>query len=404
MVKQTANNAASSPFVLTRQLSSPYTSKTSPYTTNHYSFTRKHCQPKKPAIDVFTIPASANYTTLEDLRLDRSTQQVVGRLICFWDARNINKNGEFLGIVLLFLDERDSIIHGFIPVSLANQYSQTLIEDAIFNIGGFEVGMCTKLYKITDHPFVLCFITSTTIAQAPNASLSITHEIFLLCNSDHLQALANTNHELPGNLYLNFTAAARFFLHTNIHAIQQFTQWMGIEASEPFVRTETKDGLQKKEKVSIAELYESVSNSNEQTQEADFLCKARVVGVLQRNAWSYVSCAGCSRKLSRYGSDLWCNKCVGRNVAGVARYRVELAVNDGKANATFVVFDTEMMKLTNKSAATIILESVSKNELPQCLQVLADKEFIFRIRVTPYNFTLNHRNFTVLTMTYATTF
>ncbi|CAH2065459.1 unnamed protein product, partial [Thlaspi arvense] len=168
------------------------------------------------AINVVAIPASANYTIFEDLRLGRSTQQVVGRLIRFWDARNINKNGEFLRIVLLLLDEKTYththththttylffyiyVIHGFIPASLANQYRQTLIEDAIFNIGGFEVGRCTKVYKITDHPFVLHFIASTTIAQASDVSLSIKHEKFLLRNSDHLQALANTNLELPGS-------------------------------------------------------------------------------------------------------------------------------------------------------------------------------------------------------------
>ncbi|WZZ64946.1 hypothetical protein YC2023_076316 [Brassica napus] len=34
-------------------------------------------------------------------------------------------------------------------------------------------------------------------------------------------------------------------------------------------------------------------------------------------------------------------------------------------------------------------------ELPQCVKDLAGKEFIFQIRVTPFNFSSSHRTFTV---------
>ncbi|KAF3524897.1 hypothetical protein F2Q69_00050465 [Brassica cretica] len=34
-------------------------------------------------------------------------------------------------------------------------------------------------------------------------------------------------------------------------------------------------------------------------------------------------------------------------------------------------------------------------QLPQCLEEIAGKEFVFQIRVTPFNFTPRHRTFTV---------
>ena len=52
--------------------------------------------------------AAAPYSTFDSLRLGRSAQTVVGRLIRFWDAKNINKNGELLGITILLLDEKVS--------------------------------------------------------------------------------------------------------------------------------------------------------------------------------------------------------------------------------------------------------------------------------------------------------
>lgn len=45
------------------------------------------------------------------------------------------------------------------------------------------------------------------------------------------------------------------------------------------------------------------------TQEVDFICKARVVEVLEQNGWSFVSCTGCSKKLDKSGSSLHCNCC-----------------------------------------------------------------------------------------------
>ncbi|ESQ46151.1 hypothetical protein EUTSA_v10000462mg, partial [Eutrema salsugineum] len=149
------------------------------------------------SIDFVAIPAAANYVTFDDLRLGRSSQEIVGRLLRFWDAKNIKKDGEFMGIVLLLLDEKNSVIHGFIPAVRASQYRQQLREGLIVKLTDFEVGRCTNLYKITDHPFVIRFLPGTTISDVSDVGRSIAKEKFMLRKLDHLQALANTNLELP---------------------------------------------------------------------------------------------------------------------------------------------------------------------------------------------------------------
>ncbi|KAH0874203.1 hypothetical protein HID58_071565, partial [Brassica napus] len=151
---------------------------------------------------------------------------------------------------------------------------------------------------------------------------------------------------------------------------------------------DTLEGIKKKELVSIRDLNNFISNSNEQTQEADFLCKTRI---------SFVSCTGCHKKLERLGTSLNCTRCVTSDVAGVVRFRVELAVDDGNDSATFV-----MSKLTKQEASVLALDAVSNGReeyLPSCLEELTGKEFVFQIRVTPFNFSPNHRTFTVSTIT-----
>ncbi|KAG5406330.1 hypothetical protein IGI04_012449 [Brassica rapa subsp. trilocularis] len=103
-----------------------------------------------------------------------------------------------------------------------------------------------------------------------------------------------------GNLYINSTPAAKFYFDTNLPAIAEFTARKSSLRSFPLYRYQGWD--KKKELVSIRDLNKFISNSDEQTQEADFICKARVVEVLQQNGWSFFSCTGCSRKLDKSGS------------------------------------------------------------------------------------------------------
>ncbi|KAL0733384.1 hypothetical protein Bca4012_009594 [Brassica carinata] len=418
--------------------------------------------------------AAVPYSTFNSLRLGRTTQSVVGRLIRFWDSRNINKNGEFMGITILLLDELDSVIQGFIPANRASQYRSSLKSGSVVRLDRFEVARVAHMYKVTEHQFLIRFLPSTRIVEVQVDVPVIKSNRFMVRRFDHLQMLANTNLELPdvvgeirsvqgsdlkntsatsrvvvrllieptvtvylslwdeaastfrgllksgdrsqsvllvtsvnpklfgGNLYLNSTQGTRFFFDTSLPEVTEFVSSVGATAPQGYTCVDTLEGIKKKELVSIGDLNTFISNSNEQTQEADFLCKARIVCVNQENGWSFVSCTGCHKKLERHGTSLNCTRCVTSDVTGVVRFRVELAVDDGKDSATFVVFDKEMSKLTKQEAAVLALDVVhegGEERLPGCLEELEGKEFVFQIRVTPFNFTPNHRTFTVSTIT-----
>ncbi|WZZ85748.1 hypothetical protein YC2023_114327 [Brassica napus] len=88
-----------------------------------------------------------------------------------------------------------------------------------------------------------------------------------------------------GNLYLNSTPATKFYLDTNILAIEAFTNRLSHVH------------------VSIAGLHTYIELGS----------------MLQQNGWSYVSCTGCSRKLDKSWTQLYRNKCVSPKIAWVLR-------------------------------------------------------------------------------------
>nr|VDC95869.1 unnamed protein product [Brassica oleracea] len=63
--------------------------------------------------------SGVRHSTFESLHLGRSSQSIASGLLCFWDTLNFKKDREFMGITVLFLDEKvNSVIHGFISLDV----------------------------------------------------------------------------------------------------------------------------------------------------------------------------------------------------------------------------------------------------------------------------------------------
>ncbi|KAF2543246.1 hypothetical protein F2Q68_00028923 [Brassica cretica] len=107
-----------------------------------------------------------HHSTFESLRLGRSSQSIAYGFLRFWDSLNFKKDREFVGIMVLFLDEKvNFVIHGFTPVGRSNHYMPSLKVDSIVRVDRFEVVRCSSMYKIIDHPFPICFISLTIIDE-----------------------------------------------------------------------------------------------------------------------------------------------------------------------------------------------------------------------------------------------
>ncbi|WZZ28208.1 hypothetical protein YC2023_011609 [Brassica napus] len=106
--------------------------------------------------------------------LGLSSQSIASGFLRFWDSLNFKKDREFVGIMVLFLDEKvNFVIHGFTPVGRANHYMPSLKADSIVKVDRFEVVRCSSMYKIIDHPFLICFISLTIIDEVIKGAVEI---------------------------------------------------------------------------------------------------------------------------------------------------------------------------------------------------------------------------------------
>ncbi|KAF2562443.1 hypothetical protein F2Q70_00016631 [Brassica cretica] len=71
------------------------------------------------------------------------------------------------------------------------------------------------------------------------------------------------NIKKQGNLYLNSTPATKFYFDPELDAIAEFTTSLEAPLGEAFPCIDTKEGVKKKEVVSIRELNKFISNSDE---------------------------------------------------------------------------------------------------------------------------------------------
>uniref|UniRef100_A0A0D3C9Z9 DUF223 domain-containing protein n=1 Tax=Brassica oleracea var. oleracea TaxID=109376 RepID=A0A0D3C9Z9_BRAOL len=117
------------------------------------------------------------HSTFESLRLGRSSQSIASGFLRFWNFLNFKKDKEFVGITVLFLDEN------FTPVGRVNHYMPSLKEGSIVKVDHFEVARCSSMHTITDHPFLIRFISLTIIDEVITGAPEINLQSKLECST-----------------------------------------------------------------------------------------------------------------------------------------------------------------------------------------------------------------------------
>ena len=92
--------------------------------------------------------------------------------------------------IILFTD---SVIDGYIPAGRANHYKPSLKVGSTVKVDRFEVARCSRMYKITDHPFL---IHPTNHYWWSHHGCSWDYSPVMIRLFDNFQVIANINLEL----------------------------------------------------------------------------------------------------------------------------------------------------------------------------------------------------------------
>ncbi|KAH0894819.1 hypothetical protein HID58_057248, partial [Brassica napus] len=65
------------------------------------------------------------HSTFESLRLGRSRHSIASGFLRFWDSLNFKKDREFVGITVLFLDEKVNVVGQICSVQSSNLNKET---------------------------------------------------------------------------------------------------------------------------------------------------------------------------------------------------------------------------------------------------------------------------------------
>uniref|UniRef100_A0A0D3APS6 DUF223 domain-containing protein n=1 Tax=Brassica oleracea var. oleracea TaxID=109376 RepID=A0A0D3APS6_BRAOL len=87
----------------------------------------------------------------------------------------------------------NSVIHGFTPVGRANHYMPSLKAGSIVKVSRFEVVRCSSMYKITDHPFLIRFISLTIIDEVITGAPEINLQSRLDCVVGQIRSVQGSN-------------------------------------------------------------------------------------------------------------------------------------------------------------------------------------------------------------------
>ncbi|XP_056860115.1 uncharacterized protein LOC108841222 [Raphanus sativus] len=100
-----------------------------------------------------------------DLRAGRCSSVVEARLLRFWEAKNVKRDGELMWMDLLIVDVNLTVMQVTISPGRLPQFCDSLRAGAMFSVAGFEVSRCVQNFRLTDSSLMICFNETTSFEE-----------------------------------------------------------------------------------------------------------------------------------------------------------------------------------------------------------------------------------------------
>ncbi|KAH0879844.1 hypothetical protein HID58_067238 [Brassica napus] len=381
--------------------------------------------------------ASATSLVFDDLKKGFNKNEVLARVVHFWEARSINKGGLLMGFELFLIDQKGTTIHAFIPANRIACYEEDLKAGVIYKIKKFLVIDNKTSYKVTSHKFLIQFTQQTVLAPTDHAGHDIERQNFRIRSYAEFNEAVNKNEDLYDALgkpvlindenFNNGVTNKRIDIHMQLKdgPIVRVTLWGNVA-----------DNFQKKLMESVDKPMVLLATTMNPKTFRDVFCLSSTSSTriffdndiepttnyltwLRENGKdSEVTTSEVTKPETVTLSELHqflqndtpptgtfcCFATIVDILPQYGWYRVELTVCDKENVATFVIFDKDTAKLAGRKAAEILEDAQDgengvidiHNSIPGCLEEIVGRTYKFELKFTPFNFTTPTRQtFTV---------
>ncbi|KAG5384531.1 hypothetical protein IGI04_036001 [Brassica rapa subsp. trilocularis] len=110
---------------------------------------------------------SNNHDVLEGSPSQACCSTVEVRLLSFWEARNMKRGGELIGLDTLLLEAKVVLFSKLIIIVTTLNVHRLTTYRNMYSLGGFDVPRCNQNYRLYDSPFLIQFSDSPTELVLP---------------------------------------------------------------------------------------------------------------------------------------------------------------------------------------------------------------------------------------------
>lgn len=116
-------------------------------------------------------------------------------------------------------------------------------------------------------------------------------------------------------------------------------------------------------------------------EDGAYKCSVTITSIGNNTNWWYMSCRPCKKRATRELDNIYrCPKCQGSNV--IPRYLLPFTAKDDTAESRFFAYDEEAKQIIQKDCDAIMNPLAVARGLPQPLQDIIGKKYVFSIDLT----------------------
>ncbi|KAH0904104.1 hypothetical protein HID58_043607 [Brassica napus] len=353
---------------------------------------------------------------LSDLHSGRSSSAVEVRLLRFWEARNVRRSGELMGVDMLLLDSQSTMMPATVNVNRLATHLTNLEEGSVYSLTGFEVTHCNQNYRLSDSSLLIRFTDSTSFKKVTEPAVPIPLESFRFRNYSEMLGLANSNNQLPdliGEITAvkstvtdppqdknrvmatirmdNDTSVTMSLFDAQAVKIHNQLEQIGVDP-RVVVATSVNPNI-----VGGRLFLNATSGTHIYFDKQTDAGERLFYRLVERDT----GLPPVAPLLKSYAKVEKLSISELNDFVVTATYRVEMSIADETGEGLFVAFDGVIAKLHNmrahEAANLLAGDDVNPEETdaPPFVRDLEGKSYTFQVKVGPYNFTANHQSFTI---------